>query len=99
MSKRSQWREVREMGNKSKAAEAGMVLGAPLSMAQWEVVADGLLRIIEVQGKSIEALAKALEVMGGVVVPGGGGDEEGGEGEAAEEEGGGEGGAGVVAKG
>ena len=94
------------MGNKSKGGGkvhggvGGMIemSGDPLTAKQWEEITEGLARIIEVQGKSIEALAKALEVMGVVVVPGGG-DGEGREAEEGEEEGGGEEGVSGVAEG
>ena len=71
----------------SKAKVLGLEEPVIMSSKRWEEVVDGLLRIVEVQGKSIEALAKALEVMGGVVVAAPGEEAEGeteeeGEGEA-----------------
>ena len=71
------------MGNKVKA----VVKGGEVFMdaEQWEEVVAGLLRIIEVQGKSIDAMARAVEVMAGIEGPVEGGMEEaegGGEGKA-----------------
>ena len=85
------------MGNKGKVL--GLEEPVFLSSKQWEEVVEGLLRIIEVQGKSIDALARALGVVGNVIVPGGGDGEGEGEAEGEEEEGGVEGGVGGVAKG
>ena len=84
------------MGNKVKA----VVKGGEVFMdaEQWEEVVAGLLRIIEVQARGMDALSRALEAKGEGVVPGGGDGEEG-EAEEGEEEGGGEEGVGRVEKG
>ena len=76
----------------SKAKVLGLEEPVIMSSKRWEEVVDGLLRIIEVQGKGMDAMARALDSManvGRVMVEGeeeGGGEEESGEGEGKEEE-------------
>ena len=66
-------------------AKPSGALAGEMTVEQWEEVTDGLLRMIEVQGKCISALSRALAALGAVLPVVGGepevdgtvGDEEG----------------------